>query len=190
MHYSAQDSKCDSRPQQPTAVPTPRCPDILVMCAAMTQHLWSMAFPLAGFSTYPLPITVRLLESAGSISSSPVSKWDGVEMHVLIHAQRILGKRTEPHSCCFSSQADPRPADRPQATCWLTNYIEAPSSTFSSSSTQEKVIYQLRRGGSDADDLFDIWTSRALLTRDLSPTPDRRDPVERRCWWLTSRWIN
>lgn len=51
---------------------------------------------------------------------------------------------------------DPRPADRTQATRWLTNYIEAHSSTFSSSSTQEEVIYQLGRGGSDAEDLFDI----------------------------------
>lgn len=76
------------------------------MCAAMTQHLWSMALALAGLSTYPLPITVRLLGSASSISSSPVSKWHGAEMHVLIHVQRIWGKRTEPRSCCFSSPAE------------------------------------------------------------------------------------
>lgn len=51
---------------------------------------------------------------------------------------------------------DPRPADGTQATRWLTNYIKAHSSMFLSSSIQEKGIYQLGRGGSDADDLFDI----------------------------------
>lgn len=81
-----------------------------------------MALALVGLSSHPLPITVRLLEIASSISSSPVSKWDGVEMHVLIHVQRILGKRTEPRSRCFSAQAEIlAPADGTQATRWLTN---------------------------------------------------------------------
>lgn len=107
------DSKGDSRPRQQTAVPTPRCPDILVMCAAMTQHQWSKATPvhprvlLARLSNAtPRPIPLRPLESGSYISSSPASRWDRVEMHVLIRAYRLLCKRIERCLCCFSSRGE------------------------------------------------------------------------------------
>lgn len=71
------DSQGDSHPRQQTAVPTPRCPDILVMCAAMTQHLWSKATP-----AHPRVLLARLSNAPPPAYSPPSPREQ--QLHLII----------------------------------------------------------------------------------------------------------
>lgn len=104
MHYSAQDSKRDSRPRGGDGN-RQLSPPLVAQIFSLCVLLWHSTSDQWRSPWQDWAHTLSLLLSVSSISSSPVSKWDGAEMHVLIHVQRIWGKRTEPRSCCFSSPA-------------------------------------------------------------------------------------